>query len=76
MSTAKPEAGCDKHHSRKKSVRLRLSGCAPKVRGPARYGPQTVAAVAEFQRRSGVIGDGRNVGARTLAAARSLGYQG
>jgi len=44
--------------------------------GPQRYGPQTVAAVAEFQRRSGIDGDGRNVGRQTLAAARKLGYRG
>lgn len=44
--------------------------------GPQRYGPQTVAAVAEFQRRSGIDGDGRNVGRATLAAARTLGYRG
>jgi hypothetical protein len=45
--------------------------------GPQRYGPQTVAVVAEFQRRAGVTGpdaDGRIVGPRTWAALDSFGF--
>lgn len=40
-----------------------------------RFGPQTVAATAEFQHRTGVEGDGRNVGPKTLAAALALGFR-
>lgn len=43
------------------------------------YGDQTVAAVAEFQRRVGITGsdaDGTVVGPRTNAAAFGLGYRG
>ncbi len=45
--------------------------------GPRRYGPQTVAVIAEFQRRAGVTGpdaDGRIVGPRTWAALEHHGY--
>lgn len=45
---------------------------------PQRYGPQTVRAVAEFQRRSGVTGpdaDGRTCGPRTFAALLAAGYR-
>ena len=45
--------------------------------GPQRYGPQTVAVIAEFQRRAGVTGpdaDGRTVGPRTWAALEHYGY--
>ena len=45
--------------------------------GPERYGPQTVAVVAEFQRRAGVTGpdaDGRTVGPRTWAALKHYGF--
>jgi peptidoglycan hydrolase-like protein with peptidoglycan-binding domain len=45
--------------------------------GPERYGPQTVAVVAEFQRRAGVTGpdaDGRTVGPRTWAALERFGF--
>jgi Putative peptidoglycan binding domain len=45
--------------------------------GPERYGPQTVAVVAEFQRRAGVTGpdaDGRTVGPRTWAALEHFGF--
>lgn len=43
------------------------------------YGPQTVLAVAEFQRRSGITGpdaDGATVGPRTNAALWAAGYRG
>ena len=46
--------------------------------GPDRYGPQTVAVVAEFQRRAGVTGpdaDGRTVGPRTWAALEHYGFR-
>lgn len=46
--------------------------------GPQRYGPETVAVIAEFQRRAGVTGpdaDGRIVGPRTWAALEHYGYQ-
>jgi hypothetical protein len=46
--------------------------------GPQRYGPQTVAVIAEFQRRAGVTGpdaDGRIVGPRTWAALEHYGYE-
>ena len=46
--------------------------------GPQRYGPQTVAVVAEFQRRAGVTGpdaDGRTVGPRTWAALERFGFR-
>lgn len=46
--------------------------------GPQRYGPQTVAVIAEFQRRAGVTGpdaDGRIVGPRTWAALEHYGYR-
>lgn len=46
--------------------------------GPRRYGPQTVAVVAEFQRRAGVTGpdaNGRTVGPRTWAALESFGFR-
>jgi peptidoglycan hydrolase-like protein with peptidoglycan-binding domain len=45
--------------------------------GPDRYGPQTVAVIAEFQRRAGVTGpdaDGRTVGPRTWAALEHFGF--
>jgi len=45
--------------------------------GPQRYGPQTVAVIAEFQRRAGVTGpdaDGRTVGPRTWAALEHFGF--
>jgi Putative peptidoglycan binding domain len=45
---------------------------------PQRYGPQTIAVVAEFQRRAGVSGpdaDGRVVGARTWAALERFGFR-
>lgn len=45
---------------------------------PQRYGPQTVAAVKEFQRRAGVTGadaDGTLVGPRTWAALTAAGYR-
>lgn len=51
-------------------ARIELS--APAVQ---RYGPQTVAATAEFQRRTGVEGDGRKVGPKTLGAALALGFR-
>lgn len=43
------------------------------------YGPATTAAVAEFQRRSGITGsdaDGETVGPRTNAALWAAGYRG
>jgi hypothetical protein len=46
--------------------------------GPQRYGPQTVAVVAEFQRRAGVTGpdaNGRTVGPRTWAALEHFGFR-
>lgn len=46
--------------------------------GPRRYGPQTVLAVAEFQRRCGITGpdaNGRTVGPRTWAALERHGYR-
>jgi hypothetical protein len=46
--------------------------------GPQRYGPQTVAVIAEFQRRAGVTGpdaDGTTVGPRTWAALEHYGYE-
>jgi hypothetical protein len=46
--------------------------------GPQRYGPETVAVIAEFQRRAGVTGpdaDGRIVGPRTWAALEHYGYR-
>jgi hypothetical protein len=46
--------------------------------GPERYGPQTVAVVAEFQRRAGVTGPdtgGRTVGPRTWAALEHFGFR-
>jgi Putative peptidoglycan binding domain len=46
--------------------------------GPQRYGPQTVAVVAEFQRRAGVTGPdtgGRTVGPRTWAALEHYGLR-
>jgi hypothetical protein len=46
--------------------------------GLQRYGPQTVAVVAEFQRRAGVTGpdtDGRTVGPRTWAALEHYGFR-
>lgn len=40
------------------------------------YGDQTAAVLAEFQRRSGIIGgDGRNVGPRTAAALSRAGFR-
>lgn len=45
---------------------------------PQRYGPQTVAVIREFQRRSGVTGadaDGRTTGPRTWAALLAAGYR-
>jgi hypothetical protein len=45
--------------------------------GPQRYGPQTVAVIAEFQRRAGVTGpdaNGRIIGPRTWAALEHYGY--
>ncbi len=45
--------------------------------GPQRYGPQTVAVIAEFQRRAAVTGpdaDGRIVGPRTWAALERFGF--
>jgi Glycosyl hydrolases family 25/Putative peptidoglycan binding domain len=44
--------------------------------GPQRYGPQTVAVIAEFQRRAGVSGetDGRVIGPDTWAALELHGY--
>lgn len=45
---------------------------------PKRYGPQTVAVVAEFQRRTGITGrdaDGTNIGPRTLAEMREHGFR-
>jgi Phage tail lysozyme/Putative peptidoglycan binding domain len=45
--------------------------------GPQRYGPQTIAVIAEFQRREGVTGpdaDGRIVGPRTWVALERHGY--
>ncbi len=45
---------------------------------PQRYGPQTVAVIAEFQRRAGVTGpdvDGRLIGPRTWAALEAHGYR-
>ena len=46
--------------------------------GPQRYGPQTVAVIREFQRRSGVTGsdaDGTIIGPRTSAALLAAGYR-
>lgn len=46
--------------------------------GPQRYGPQTVAVVREFQKRSGVAGsdaDGTVIGPRTWAALLAAGYR-
>lgn len=46
--------------------------------GPQRYGPQTVAVVKEFQRRSGVTGadaNGQIIGPRTWAALLAAGYR-
>lgn len=44
--------------------------------GPQRYGPATVAVIAEFQRRSGIRGgDGRNIGPETRAALWAAGYR-
>jgi hypothetical protein len=46
--------------------------------GPQRYGPQTVAAVREFQRRSGVTGsdaDGTIIGPRTWVKLLEAGYR-
>lgn len=46
--------------------------------GPERYGPETVAVVAEFQRRAGVTGpdaDGRTVGPHTWAALERYGFR-
>jgi peptidoglycan hydrolase-like protein with peptidoglycan-binding domain len=43
------------------------------------YGPFTVRAIAEFQRRTGVTGpdaDGTIVGSRTNAALWAEGYRG
>lgn len=41
-----------------------------------RYGDQTTAVIAEFQRRVGIPGgDGRNVGPQTKAALWGLGYR-
>ena len=45
---------------------------------PQRYGPQTVAAIREFQRRSGVTGSDANgtiIGPRTWAALIAAGYR-
>lgn len=45
---------------------------------PKRYGPQTVAVIREFQRRSGVSGadaDGRTIGPRTWAQLLAAGYR-
>lgn len=45
---------------------------------PRRYGPQTVAVIAEFQKRAGVTGpdaNGRIVGPRTWAALEHHGYR-
>jgi hypothetical protein len=45
---------------------------------PPRYGPQTVAVIREFQRRSGVTGsdaDGQTVGPRTWTALLKAGYR-
>lgn len=39
------------------------------------YGPLTQAAVAAFQRRENVVGDGSAVGPKTLAALRAKGFQ-
>lgn len=49
--------------------------------GPQRYGPQTVAVVKEWQRRSGVTNadgspaDGTRIGDRTWAALLAAGYR-
>ena len=46
--------------------------------GPQRYGPQTVAVIREFQRRSGVTGsdaDGTIIGPRTWAKLLEAGYR-
>jgi hypothetical protein len=46
--------------------------------GPQRYGPQTAAVIAEFQRRAGVTGpdaDGTIVGPRTWAALERFGFR-
>lgn len=44
--------------------------------GPKRYGPQTRAVIAEFQRRSGIVGgDGRNIGPQTRGALWNAGYR-
>ena len=46
--------------------------------GPQRYGPQTVAVIREFQRRSGVTGsdaNGTTVGPRTWAKLLEAGYR-
>src|SRR5687767_15100150 len=45
--------------------------------GPQRYGPETVAVIAEFQRRAAVTGadaDRRIIGPRTWAALERHGY--
>lgn len=45
---------------------------------PQRYGPQTVAVIREFQKRSGVTGpdaDGTTCGPRTWAALLAAGYR-
>ena len=41
---------------------------------PQRYGPQTIAVVKEWQRRSGLVADGV-VGPRTWAALLAAGYR-
>lgn len=43
--------------------------------GPSRYGPQTAAVIAEFQKRVGIRGDGKNVGPQTSKALWTLGYR-
>lgn len=46
--------------------------------GPRRYGPQTVAVVADFQRRVGITGpdaNGRHLGPRTITEMRKLGFR-
>lgn len=41
------------------------------------YGPMTAAGLAEFQRRSGIIGgDGRNIGPQTKSALWNAGWRG
>lgn len=42
--------------------------------GPQRFGPQTVAVVREFQRRSGLVADGV-IGPRTWSALVAAGYR-